>query len=85
MPPKKNEKTDQHAHGHSHGIEGEQHEHLAHGSNESDPDFEEEIENFTNNKSSSSCHVDDIQGILFGGTSSRFWMFRKHINSMTIQ
>jgi hypothetical protein len=33
-------------------------------------------------KSSCSCHVDEIQGIIFGGISSRFWMLRKHINSL---
>ena len=33
-------------------------------------------------KSSSSCRIDDIQGIIYGGRSSRFWMLRKHINSL---
>ena len=33
-------------------------------------------------KSSSSCHVNEIKGIIFGGISSRFWMLRKHINSL---
>jgi hypothetical protein len=34
-------------------------------------------------KSSSSCHVSEIRGIIFGGISSRFWLLRKHINSLT--
>jgi len=41
-------------------------------------------ENFTNFKSSSSCWVDSIQGIVYGGMTSRFWMLRKHINSLSI-
>ena len=32
--------------------------------------------------SSCSCHVKDIKGIMFGGHQSRFWMLRKHFNSM---
>ena len=31
-------------------------------------------------KSSASCSLSDIQGIVFGGVSSRYWMLRKHIN-----
>jgi len=33
-------------------------------------------------KSSSSCLISEINGIIFGGQSSRFWMLRKHIISM---
>ena len=33
-------------------------------------------------RSSTSCNVDDIQGIMLGGNSSRFWMLRKHFNSL---
>ena len=33
-------------------------------------------------KSQSSCKLEDIKGFTFGGFSSRFWMLRKHINSM---
>jgi len=29
--------------------------------------------------------VSDITGFMFGGFSSRFWMLRKHINSLTIE
>lgn len=32
--------------------------------------------------SAASCNFSEIEGILFGGFSSRFWIFRKHINSM---
>lgn len=43
---------------------------------EKDPDFESV-------KSSASCRLSDIEGILFGGSNARFWMLRKHFNSMT--
>jgi|TARA_B110000285_G_scaffold127678_1_gene143872 hypothetical protein len=33
-------------------------------------------------KSSCTTNVDDIEGIVYGGISSRFWLFRKHINSI---
>jgi hypothetical protein len=36
---------------------------------------------FKKQKSKSSPYVKDITGFLFGGTSSRFWMLRKHICS----
>lgn len=32
-------------------------------------------------KSGGSCRIDQIKGIIFGGLSSRFWIYRKHINS----
>ena len=32
--------------------------------------------------SSASCNIDDIQGIIYGGSSSRFWIFRKHMLSL---
>ena len=35
-------------------------------------------------KSSATCNVSDIQQIIFGGFQSRFWMLRKHFNSMTL-
>lgn len=37
---------------------------------------------FTRTASSSSCRVEDIQAIIYGGQSSRFWMLRKHINTL---
>ena len=36
-------------------------------------------------KSSSSCKVDDITSFVFGGFSSRFWLLRKHVNSMSLK
>lgn len=33
-------------------------------------------------KSKASCKVSEITGFIYGGFSSRFWMLRKHINSM---
>lgn len=49
------------------------------------PEFDEHAEvdrikdryNFT--ESSTTCRISDIQGIIFGGFSSRFWIYRKHL------
>lgn len=30
-----------------------------------------------------SCNINEIQGFIVGGISSRFWLLRKHINMMT--
>jgi hypothetical protein len=49
------------------------------------PDEYDELKDntkFDTLKSSSSCKVSDIKGIIYGGRSSRFWMLRKHINSL---
>ena len=35
--------------------------------------------------SNASCKIADITGLVFGGFSSRFWMLRKHINSLDTQ
>ena len=35
--------------------------------------------------SDSSCKIEDITGILFGGISSRFWLYRKYIISQDLQ
>ena len=49
------------------------------------PDYDEhkEIERikdrFTYTTSSTSCLISDIQGIIYGGFSSRFWIYRKHL------
>ena len=43
-----------------------------------DPDFK-------NVKSSSSTYVSEIKGMVFGGFNSRFWMLRKHLNSMSVE
>lgn len=32
--------------------------------------------------SSATCNIADIEGIVYGGRSSRFWIFRKHMISM---
>jgi hypothetical protein len=34
---------------------------------------------FTNDLSSGSCAIDQIEGILVGGYNTRFWMNRKHL------
>ena len=38
--------------------------------------FKEQISNAT-------CNINDIEAIIFGGQSSRFWMLRKCVNSMS--
>ena len=40
-------------------------------------------EEFEEDPSSASFNVEDIEGIVFGGISSRFWMLRKHLCSLT--
>lgn len=47
-------------------------------------ELNEEIDDVTFNEkmSSCTCRIDDIQGIIYGGQSSRFWMLRKHINTL---
>lgn len=42
-----------------------------------DPDFDSK-------SSSASCSIDDVQSILFGGMNARFWMLRKHFNSLSL-
>lgn len=37
---------------------------------------------FKKTKSWASCNVDDVEGFIYGPFSSRFWMMRKHINSI---
>ena len=37
---------------------------------------------FTRNISKASCDISSIQSFTHGGFSSRFWLLRKHINSM---
>jgi hypothetical protein len=37
---------------------------------------------FKESKSKGSIVIKDIQNIIYGGMSSRFWMYRKHIISM---
>jgi len=47
------------------------------------PENRKEDVTFELSPSSSSCKISDIIGFVYGGFSSRFWMFRKHIMSMT--
>lgn len=42
----------------------------------------EPLHEFTWQQSSSSCNLEDIQAIMYGGTSSRFWIYRKHMISL---
>lgn len=36
-------------------------------------------------KSSASCKINSIKGVTYGANSSRFWLLRKHINSMEMK
>jgi len=36
------------------------------------------------NQSNASTYLDDIEGIVMGGTTSRFWIYRKHMCSMDV-
>ena len=38
--------------------------------------------NYVMKESSASCDISQIKSIIYGGISSRFWMLRKHINSL---
>ena len=49
---------------------------------EDDEEDEPAPEEFDMVKSSASCNVADIRNIIFGSTTSRFWIFRKHMISM---
>ena len=51
--------------------------------NDSDGDGldDDDIE-FVCTKSRTSCSITDIKSFLYGGFSSRFWMLRKHVNSL---
>ena len=35
-------------------------------------------------KSNATCEVDEIEGFIYGASTSRFWMMRKHVNSIDI-
>jgi len=50
--------------------------------NDEDNDGIDELYDYVEKKSRGSCKVDQIKGFTYGGFSSRFWMLRKHINSM---
>ena len=39
---------------------------------------------FKKMKSLASCKISDIEGFIIGPNSTRFWMMRKHINSLTM-
>lgn len=52
------------------------------------PEFDEhkEVERIKDKyqftQSSTSCTISDIQGIIYGGFSSRFWIYRKHLSCL---
>jgi hypothetical protein len=46
-----------------------------------DPTVETD-QDFVNTDAFSSCYINEITNFVFGGINSRFWMLRKHINSL---
>ena len=44
--------------------------------------IEENPEEFSYHQSSSTCNINDIDAIIIGGHSSRFWIYRKHMISI---
>lgn len=48
----------------------------------SDKDLEVDAD-FKTERSMSSCNLSEVIDFHYGGTNSRFWMLRKHINAMT--
>jgi len=42
-----------------------------------DKDYERD---YTLSQSGSTCQISEIKNIIYGGTSSRFWLFRKYMN-----
>lgn len=51
---------------------------------EGEREVDEDAE-FDKKHSSASCKLNDITGIVYGGFSSRFWMLRKHVNSIDMK
>ena len=45
-----------------------------------DSDESVDLQDMKLDKSHASCNLDEIEGIIFGGFNSRFWMLRKHVN-----
>lgn len=37
---------------------------------------------FVNYDSAASCHICEVKDFVFGGINSRFWLLRKHVNSL---
>ena len=42
-------------------------------------------EEYEKDQSSASFKIEDVEGIVFGGISSRFWMLRKHLCSLNLK
>jgi len=51
-----------------------------HEFNATESDDSVELLDYYEDLSSASCSLDEIEGFIFGGLNSRFWMMRKHIN-----
>ena len=49
------------------------------------PEEEAKKDDYMWQESSSTCRLSDIQGIIYGGHSSRFWIYRKHMIAMDAQ
>ena len=50
-----------------------------HGVFRMDADLLQDPNLFTKQKSTTSCRLSDIQGFIYGGFNSRFWMLRKYL------
>ena len=48
------------------------------------PEVENKVDEYKLSISSASCNVNDIKNIIFGAAHSRFWMYRKHMNSINL-
>ena len=42
-------------------------------------------EEYQKGQSSASFNIEDVEGIVYGGVSSRFWMLRKHLCSLSVE
>lgn len=65
--------------------ESEENRKLGENSDDDEDSSDIDSDEYELDPSSASFDVDDIQGILYGGTSSRFWMLRKHLCSLNLQ
>ena len=52
---------------------------------QSDLKIKKDVRNleYTLKTSTGSCYISDIQGFIYGGTTSRFWALRKHLNTLS--
>ena len=73
---------EEHGHGHGHGHGKPKKPKVAMKPDNFETDNIKNIQ-YEECVSSASCKIKNIKSILFGGQSSRFWMMRKYINSLS--